>query len=486
MKATTDLSKPGMDITGITLIAAVGAAFGAFVVFREKFAIPAVMKRQTGSTEPAFWTLYVVPQWIGVALVASVCLSVLAAFIHFVNPSIFSQTKMLKAIAGFLVVQNIAWILVLAAVLGTFIQFNVLSLILIPTARFLSMLPIWKLSGQFGPKGQSAGWIQAYVVCAGWDKGRPLLISEPDVKRLADQVLYKLSAPGDLSQNFAARPKSSREAAGNIALLGCVLESVHYAQRWSTPKWSELFAALDTINDNVHLFDPAGLLKCASGTAFADQLRGELATEMAVRLQPVPEDNYLAAAGPLAECWEVLATQKGSLLSMIPFLAPVFGGRIYWLERKLRSFTMLDVDGMQPQLLKLLLRWELLKHAPKPGVFALPFSKRLGWHLLQHSVLRPFPDEKEITFLDPGAKTLTKIACMRIFRSTINKVRAKKSKEAIAIDSTYPKAWDLYAAVDFVLWSWASNEAKRGTAEKWIGSAGWSWKFESDRASRTS
>lgn len=141
-------------------------------------------------------------------------------------------------------------------------------------------------------------------------------------------------------------------------------------------------------------------------------------------------------------------------------------------------------EGMRPQLIKLLARWQTLRS--EAGVFVQPFSKRLGWLLLQETALRVLPAQKDVTFFDVGDVQLTRIACFRIFRSVERKVRARQSEEARNLDGLYPTQWDLFAAADFGLWSLANEMASKGRSEDWKYSEGWRWKFEDGRASKVS
>src|SRR5258708_36654447 len=95
--------KISTDITVMTIIAAIVAALGAFAILRPKFGIPATMKRETGSVEPAFRLLYVVPQYVNVALIAGLCLALIAVGVQSIDPQILAQNRFLTRLRGFFV-----------------------------------------------------------------------------------------------------------------------------------------------------------------------------------------------------------------------------------------------------------------------------------------------------------------------------------------------------------------------------------------------
>ena len=57
-------AKAEIDVPVMTLITALGAVFGALALFQPKLAVPAAMKREAGSVELAFRSLYVIPQYL--------------------------------------------------------------------------------------------------------------------------------------------------------------------------------------------------------------------------------------------------------------------------------------------------------------------------------------------------------------------------------------------------------------------------------------
>jgi hypothetical protein len=273
-------------------------------------------------------------------------------------------------------------------------------------------------------------------------------------------------------------------ARANIALFGCVLEAIHYQQRWSSPEWAEFYAGLAAIHAKAKLFEPDQLQK-GSADQFVALLRNELAAEMSKRSQPVPQGNYLAAADSIASIWLTLNRCNGSVLRLVPVWGCLFGGRLYWLDRRLSKLPMLDSDGMRPQLIKLLARWQTIPWV-KASAFIQPFSKRLGWLLLQETALRVLPEQKDVTFLNVGDVQLTRIACVELFERAKEKIRHGQSEEAKSIDRAYPLEWDLFAAADYCLWNLASKREAAGRADKWDAKKGWRWKLEDGRASKIS
>jgi len=479
-------AKMATDITAMTIIAAIVAALGAVAIFQPKFAISAAMKRETGSVEPAFRVLYAVPQYLNVALIAGLCIALIGACVQSIDPAIFAQYRFLTSLGGFFVPNNIIWIILMAAFIGAIVKFNWLSWILLALSRTASFLPIPWLQGVYGPHGQSVGWLQAFNVCRAWDSGQPILLCHDQIDRVADQVLFRLSQPASSASNFAARPtKASTAARANIALFGCVLEATHYAQKWSLPPWAEFYAALAAIHTRTQLFEPSELQKIASGDEFADRLRGELVSEMSLQRQPIPDDKYLAAADSLASIWNRLHPRSGNVLNLIPAGARLVGGSLYWLDRRLSELPMLNSEGMRPQLIKLLARWETIPWA-KTSVFIQPFAKKQGWLLLQETALRVFPEQKDVTFWSVGDVQLTRLACIEVFENVKAKVRHPQSAEAKSVNQAHPEEWDLFAAADYCLWNMASEMEASGRADNWDTKKGWRWKFENGRASKVS
>ena len=486
MPHRTAPAKISTDVTVMTIIAAIVAAFGAFAIFRPKLAIAAAMKRETGSVEPAFRWLYVVPQYVNILLIAGLCLALIGGFIHSLDPRMFAQHPVLARFGAFFVIENIVWILFWAALIGAVVQFNWLSWILLVLTRVASYLPVPRLQGAFGSTGQSAGWLQAMNICRAWDNGQPLLLRHERIDRVADAIFFRLSQPGSGAGNFAATPiNAALDARANIALFGCILESTHYVQGWALPKWSEFYAALAAIHDQVDFFDPKELRKFASGDKFATALRAALVAEISARAQPVPEDKYLAGAGSLATTWDRLSQSAGSVLNLIPSWAGLLGGRLYWLDKRLSKLPMLNTEGMRPQLIKLLARWQAIPWV-KTSVFVQPFAKKQGWHLLQETALGVFPEQKDVTYFSIGDVQLTRIACVEVVQQVSAKVRRRQSDEAKYVDKEYPTEWDLFAAADYSLWNLASEREAKGRAENWDAAKGWLWKLENGRVSRTS
>ena len=474
------------DVTVTTIIAAIVAALGAFAIFRPKLAVAAAMKRETGSVELAFRWLYVIPQYLNLALIAGLFLALLAAFVQSINPEIFAQSRWLMRFGAFFVRDNVVWILFWAGLIGGIVWSNWLSWILLAVSRAASFLPISWVQGVYGPNGQSAGWLQAWNICRAWDSGQPLLLCHEQIERVANMVLFRLSQPGVGASDFAATPANASLAArANIALFGCIVESIHYSQGWSPPKWSEFYDGLAGIHARTKLFEPDDILKTASGDAFAGWLRNELVAEMSSRGQPVPQDGYLAAADSLASTWSQLVQNAGCVLNLIPAWARLAGGRLYWLDRRLSKLPMLSSDGMRPQLIKLLARWQTIPWA-KTSVFIQPFAKRQGWLLLQETALRVFPEQKDVTYWSVGDVQLTRIACVEVFQRVKAKVRRRQSDEAKYVDQAYPTEWELFAEADFNLWSFASERIANAQADNWDAKKGWRWKLDNGRASKVS
>jgi hypothetical protein len=479
--------KVSSGVTAVALITAIGTALAAFQLFQPKFAIKFAMKRETGHVEGGFWAFYLVPQIIGLCVVIAIICVLLFAFFHqIVSPEVQSSYKLLKSVLDFLELPNLLLVLLAAACLAAIIQMNVLSWIFLGIGATLSIFPIPKLNGAFGSEGRSAGWQQALCICSTWDKGQPLLISQENVERVADIVLLKL-ATIQRPIDFAERPSGLSEAAmANLAVIGCMIEQAHSVNRWKWPNsWRTFYHALEAIHKDKAIFDPATLVKFQSGLEFSAQVRKLLANQMIAAGEEVPEGEYFAVGSSLAKAGEILRTNGGSILGMLPWYAGLFGSKLFWLTRRLAAFPLLDAKSMRPQTIKLMARWGTIPWAKAAG-FLHPFSKDQAWLLLQESVLTVFPEQKDVTFWGVGDVQIAREACRRIFAHVAKSVCQGMTAQAKTVAAKYTTEWDLAAAADFMLWGWASEGVKRGRAEDWKASGGWRWKFSNGRAVKIS
>jgi hypothetical protein len=281
-----------------------------------------------------------------------------------------------------------------------------------------------------------------------------------------------------------APAKASGPAAANIALIGCIIEEAHSVNHWPKPtSWSNFYLALETIHESKGIFEPKTLANFASGRAFSQVVRDALATEMTAKSEAVPEGSYFAAASSLAKAWDILESHGGSVLDILPWYAGYFGTKAYWLNRRLSDFPLLQGDGMRPQMIKLLARWDAAPWIKRTD-FLHPFSRDQAWLLLQESALRVFADQKDITFWGSGDVGIVNVACSRIFAHVALTAAEGLSADAKIVTGKYQADWDLTAAVDFALWNWARQEAKKGRDENWEASKGWRWKLNNGRVSR--
>jgi hypothetical protein len=223
------------DVTVMAVVAAVGTFLGAFQLFQPKLAIGRAMKRETGRAERGFFVLYTLPQYITCAVVVVVWVTLLAAVLHQLFPALVPASHWVQRALAFLALENLIPLLLVAAVMAGLIQMNILSWMFLLIWRAVSMLPFRRIAGACGSHGRSAGWLQAWCICNTWDKGQPLLISQEDVERVGDQLLFQLSKSTYAGTNLAPKPvKASAAAAANIALLGCLIEEAHRVNRQNT------------------------------------------------------------------------------------------------------------------------------------------------------------------------------------------------------------------------------------------------------------
>ena len=482
----TPTGKASSDVTLIALVSAIGTALAAFQLFQPKIAIGSAMKRETGRVEIGFNIFYVAAQWVMLVVVITIIGVLLLAFVNQLYPNLGLNFAWLRQIQQFLTPDHLLIVLLMGVSLAAVIQLNVISWIFLGIGAALSLLPIPKLSGAFGREGISAGWHQANCVCKTWDKGQPLLISRENIERVADMLLLKLASPEPIP-NFANKPTQiSNASAANLALVGCIIENAHSLNRWPRPSnWSKFYRALEEIHAKDEIFEPRTIVAAKSSSEISDRLRQLLATRMQSASEPVPDGQYFAAGSALTTTLELLRKNGGSILGMLPWYAGVIGSQLFWLNQTLSKFPMLDGDSMRPQLVKLLGRWEV---APwiKTETFRPPFSKAQGWLLLQESALTVLPEQKDVTFWGIGDSAIVREACRRIYVHVQKEVENGHTAEAKRVKSAYPTDWDLLAASDVVLWSFASEEAKRGDTDEWKASKGWRWKLSNGRASKVS
>ena len=482
----TPAGKASSDVTVIAIVTAIATALAAFQLFQPKFAIGIAMRRETGRAEPGFRFFYEIPQCIGVGIVFVVCCVVLLAFWHQVSPAHAPDYPWLHSVIDLLAADKFILLLLMVAVLAAFIQLNILSWIFLWVGRGMSMLPIPGLVGAFGPGGRSAGWHQAWCVCWTWDKGLPLLISQENVERLADVLLLRLAAvqqPGD----FAEQPSNTSTAViANLAVIGCMIEKAHTVNRWNRPtSWTSFYRSLERIHQKSQMFEPATLVRFKSGLAYSAELRKLLAAEMVAQGEVVPEGDYFAVGSSLAKAWEVLKSNGGSVLGMLPWYAGLIGSKLFWLDRRLSMFPLLDADSMRPQAIKLMARWGTTPWV-KAKSFLHPFARNQGWLLFQEQALTVLPEQKDVTFWGVGDVPIVREACRRIYAHLAKTVQESMTAEAKTVATRYSTEWDLIAAADFMLWSLSREEIKRAEADEWKASKGWRWKFSNGRATKIS
>lgn len=473
-------------------VAAIVAAGGAFALFEPKLERMRTIKNETGHFEPGFLGFYVLPQRLLIAFSIVIVVFLLIACLDVMDPSLLSAVPQLAFVRTAFEIRYVAWTVVAAAILAIIIRWNWLPQILLLLARALSVLPIPGLLNRFGPQGGSVGWHQAKAVCEGPDKGAPLLIKSEDLDRVARIVLTRLSQKaGD--EDFAAEPAGlSVVEKANIALFGCLMEVNVSVNRWDRPKWSEFYASLADIQRATPLFGPAELLGFTSGNAFFETFRDRLDAALAARNQPRPPNRSLEAAGDIVQAWELLRRKaKCDMMRLAPPFANLLGGRVAWVDCRLRAFPRMNSDGMRPQLIKLLTRWGCLP--PTGGVFIQPFSKSMAWLLLHEGALGALPETKEVTFNSFGQAPISRLAMKRVLQRVAELIDEGASAEAKAVATKLGTSkWRRFEAGDFILWNWANAERKAaagtapgGMATPWD-KAKWKWKFEGDRVVRQS
>jgi len=481
----TDAASKAPELAAfLPFITAVGTALAAWKLFEPKFAKRRAIKTELGSLEPAFEFFYVVPQLIMGLVVAATIVFLLAAFWFLFNGDPRPAWPMVAQLAEVVQLKNIVLVLLALGVVGWIIYSNVLSRLLLWAARILSWLPLPWIRGRFGPDGSSPGWHQATNVVQGPDKGMPLLIDYDELKRLSSVILGRLAADAD-SVNLAEVPATlGASEKANIALFGCILEAEHYANRWPSPDWSKFYKALADIQAEAKLFTPETLVSVSDGAAYFSDLATRLDTKLAGSGQPQPPEGALAAAESVASAWLRLKRDAhGDVLQLPPPVAGLFGSRLFWLDRRLRDFPMMQGEGMRPQLLKLLLRWQALPTSAR-GTFVQPFAKRQAWLLFHERVLRTLPEMKEVTFNGSGEMALSRLAALLVAKQVAAQVRAGLSPQAKQLQTTIGTgAWELESAADFILWDWAGERTDEAKAENWDKSK-WPWKFGDGRVSR--
>jgi hypothetical protein len=410
----------------------------------------------------------------------------LLAFASQVYPTPALDLPFLHRVLDFLVPEHLVVVILMGSCLAAIIQLNVLSWIFLCMGRLISWLPIPGVSGAFGHDGRSVGWHQANCICLTWDKGQPLLISDENIKRVGDGLLLRLASPNPI-KNFAAKPAAmSAAAAGNMALIGSIIEHAHKLNRWKKPSnWTVFYKALEEVNSNDGIFEPRVIVGATSPSEYSDRLRKLLAARMQLANEAVPEGNYFAVSSALTITFELLKAGGGSIIGMLPWYAGLMGSKIFWLDRTLDRFPMLDGDSLRPQVVKLIARWDV---APwiKAATFRPPFSSAQAWLLLQESALTVFAEQKEVTFWGIGDKAIAREACRRLYLHLHKVVEDSQTAEARVVKATYPSDWDLLAAADFALWSHATEEEKKADTEDWKASAGWRWKLNNGRAIKIS
>jgi hypothetical protein len=481
---TTAAVKPMEAANYAAIAAAVVTALGGYKLFEPKLERIRVVRNEIGSLELSFRLLYQLPQLLLIFITSALFLDLLAAFFDTLHPGVLTAGRSSKFMAATLAPETTIWVIFAVPLVGGIAYWNLLPRLLMGLARLLSMLPIKGLRNRFGPNGESVGWHQTAAVVEGPDKGQPLMVDRDAVERVAWATLAKLGQT--TSRDYAAEPNLPPDVKANVALFGCILEAVHYAQGWPRPEWSKFFAALADIERGPDpILTPANLTSFPTGQAFFEAFRDRLEAALKTQQQPCPPDRSLAAAADIVRTWDLLSEKaKGNVLGLAPASARFFGGQAFWLDRRLRTFPRLDSLGMRPQLIKLLIRWKTIPNSD--GVFTQPFSKHQAWLLLQEGVLRALPDQKEITFHGTGQVGIARIAALRVIRHVAKLVQQGDSKEARTAGTQLGQTtWERLEGADFTLWGWSNAASKDAAAGGWD-KAKWRWKFEDGRVQRQS
>jgi hypothetical protein len=484
----TNTATKTADLASVTpLITALVTAVGAWKLFEPKMGRIRAIREELGGMEASFRVLYELPQWMLISASTLIVACLVIAFFDSFLPG--ALTKHLPLIWAREIVQpaNVIWIVFLMAALGGVIYWNLVTRILLALSWLLALLPIAGVRNRFGPRGRSIGWHQVRSVCEGPDKGSPLLVDHDQIDRLSWAVLARLSSLSANPPNYAAEPGGlSTSEKANIALFGCIMEENTYAQRWPSPEWSKFYDSFTDIQNADPIFTPSRLCAFRSGDAFFDDFRQRLDAALTAKGQPCPPNQSLAAAADVAKAWSLLTCKyHGDVLRIIPIWAPILGGKLFWLDLRLRSFPRLNTDGMRPQLLKLMIRWNTMPGV-EGGVFVQPFAKRQAWLLLQEGALRTLPEMKEVTFHGTAQVGIARIAARQVVQQVSTLVAAGKTSEARAAAAKVGTSiWRLEAAADFVLWDWANSDRSAAKSDKWD-KAKWRWKFEDNRVVRQS
>ncbi|WP_010189047.1 hypothetical protein [Sphingomonas sp. PAMC 26605] len=466
------------------IAAAVVTALGGYKLFEPKLERIRAVRNEIGSLEPGFRLFYQFPQLLLIFITSALFLDLLVVFFDTLHPGVMTAGRLSKFIAPALAPETTIWVIFAVPLVGGIAYWNFLPRFFMGLARLLSMLPIKGLQNRFGPNGESVGWHQTAAVVEGPDKGQPLMVDRDAVERVAWATLAKIGQTK--SRDYASEPNLPPDVKANVALFGCILEAVYYAQVWPRPEWSKFFAALADIELGPNpIFAPANLTSFPSGQAFFEALRDRLEAALKTQHQPCPPDRGLAAAADVVRTWNLLNEKaKGDVLGLVPAFARFFGGQAFWLDRRLRTFPRLDSLGMRPQLIKLLIRWKTIPNSH--GAFAQPFSKHQTWLLLQEGALRALPEQKEITFHSTGQVGIARIAALQVIKHVAKLIEQGDSKEALNAGTHLGQtAWERLEGADFTLWGWSNAASKDAAANGWSKTT-WHWKFEDGRVQRQS
>jgi hypothetical protein len=475
-------SEPLKAANYAAIAAAIATAVGGYKLFEPKLERIRAIRNEVGRLDLGFRLFYEWPQYVLIALSITIFVDLVAAFFDTLHAGVITAVGPKGWLAMVLAPETTIWVVVSLPIVGAIIYWNGVPKLLLTLTRLLSALPIPGLQNRFGENGESLGWHQTAAVIEGPDKGQPLMIDDTGIDRVAWAVLARLSKNAGAGA-FAAEPdKLAESERANLALFGCILESIHYAQRWPLPKWGQFYASLADIQRTDGLFTPQSLLTYQTGHAYFEVLRDRLNKALKSRHEPAPPDRSLAAAADISRAWELLtARAKGDVLQLAPPLTRFLGGRVAWLDRRLRSFPQLAGVGMRPQLIKLLIRWHTLPVSP--GVFAQPFSAGQAWLLLQAGGLRALPEMKEVTFNGRGQIPIARLAAVKVARRVAKLIGEGVSSEAVSVAQALGNdRWTRLERADFTFWSWAREAAKAAGTDE----APLRWKLDAGRVQRKS
>jgi hypothetical protein len=472
------------------LIGAIVGLAGGWKYIEPRFQRLTRRRNEAGEVEVSLWVLYCLPQFLNVGILIGFVFFLFAALIGALeNQNVLPASITSTAWATWIVstAYKIGWALLLIVLLGILaIWTDFIARVFVNGARLLSLLPVPGLRGRFGADGDSIGWHQAREFLRNQGEADLFWIDAEGVRPLADAVLARMAAdPSHVGKDRAPTPATAdRGVRANIALFGCIIESMEHANKVGHD-WDVFYDALEQAHEATQLFAPEKIRARNRKSSFGQEIRESVNhilaaandTKLELRIDYDVDqaaalliDEYGGDASNLASGW------RGKLL-----------GPVRALYLAAAKFPHLDNDSMRPQFVKLCLRWNAIDGA-EPRTFDQPFAASIAWLLLQYNALETLQENGTVVFGGLFVNPAARIASRMVIDRVVELIRNGQTTEIVRLRESFDKEpanvreWSMRQEVDTAMWTMSRDLLKRAKNEDW--KDGWRWRLDQSVATR--